>query len=213
MRSAVGGSGGWWCRRWLAALLVLGLPVTSPQDPAGTAPVLERASPERCYNDALAALRDRRLEDAEVAIETLGVRGGPRWLGLRDFLLGNLAFARCDRAAAQALGPEAEPFAFAPAVASAREAAAAWQDAAAQRRDWPAARRNAERAQQRLARLVEQQQEAAARQRAKRALGAPPPPPADPASLEQRLDERAAAKRGSRGAQPRGVQLQVERDW
>src|SRR5688500_6348050 len=77
---------------------------------------------------------------AEVGAEKAAGHGPREFTALRDFVLGNAAFARCDRAERQASGPDGRPAAFDAAIAHAVAAQSAWQRAAASRDDWPQAR-------------------------------------------------------------------------
>ncbi|MFO1050723.1 MAG: hypothetical protein U1F36_00745 [Planctomycetota bacterium] len=106
----------------------------------------DRAAPELSWNDALAALQAGDFRAAETAAEQAALRGGVRFAKLRDFLLGNTAFARCELAAKQATGPEAEPFAFDVAIAYAETARRQWEQCALDGIEGAAARRNVERA-------------------------------------------------------------------
>ncbi len=131
---------------------------------------LSDAAPEVAYNQALCALRAGLFEDAEAAAARLARAADLEMAARGCFLAGNVAFARATRAAAQARGAEAEPFAFAVAIRHAEEAARAFGRAAVTRDDWPAARRNVGRAQRLAERLREEQREAA-RQRERRTAG------------------------------------------
>ena len=88
------------------------------------------ASPELFYDLALAALAAGRFRDAEIAAEKAAARGGGEYVGLRDFLFGNSAFARCLSAAELAGRVEAGPVAFDAAILHARSAAGHWRRAA-----------------------------------------------------------------------------------
>lgn len=104
------------------------------------------ASPELLFNHALAALRAEHLTEAEAAAEKSAARGGGEFAGLRDFIAGSAAFARCVKAEYGADMPEAGPSEMDTAIAYAEAARKAWTRAVASRTDWPEARRNAERA-------------------------------------------------------------------
>ena len=117
------------------------------------------------HGQALSALRTGALVEAELAVEKLVARGGLDFAPERDFVLGVTAFVRCERAEAQASGPEAEPFAFDVAIAHAEAAQAAWQRAAIARGDWPEARRNLVRAMNKLDELRKKRQAAIERKR------------------------------------------------
>ncbi len=203
----------------------------------------ESAAPELLYNRALAALGAGELRAAEIAAEKAAARGGPEFAALRDFLLGNAAFARSVAASAQAAAPEAEPFAFDLAIAHAEAARRFWQRAALSRADWPEARRNVERVLLQLQDLRGRKEQAEKERKARARLPEPPPPQADPgpqdplargeeeglaplfepqpldrsADLVERLRERLARKenekRALRQAARRERQAGVEKDW
>jgi hypothetical protein len=118
----------------------------------------DSASAELLYDQALAALRAGDLAAADAALARMS-----GLVPLRDFLRGNVAFARCELAARQAQTAEAEPFAFEVAIAHAKTARGAWQDAAMSRPDWPEARRNVERAGLAIAKLQRLQEDAGRR--------------------------------------------------
>jgi hypothetical protein len=99
--------------------------------------------------DALRAIEALRAGDLEAAEAAAGGADA----ALRDFVRGNVAFARSERAEAAAARPGAPPSLLERAAADAEDALAFWRRAAASREDWPAARRNVERALLRLARL------------------------------------------------------------
>lgn len=152
--------------------------VTSGCDASGAA---ARAS----YEDALAALEEGDLDRAEAAAADAAERGGAAFDALRDFVDGNVAFARCEQAAAQAADAGAEPFAWDIAVKRCEKARDAWARAAATRADWPAARRNVERALLRLEKLRESRRKAGGgdRRKEKGGKGKPvviPPAPGKP---------------------------------
>ncbi|TAH34438.1 MAG: hypothetical protein EYC70_15975 [Planctomycetota bacterium] len=198
-----------------------------------------RAGAELLHNKALAALRAGDVAAAESAAEQAAARGGPEFAALRDFLLGNAAFQRCAAAAAQAAGPEAEPFAYDVAIAYAESARGAWQRAALRRTDWPEARRNVERALLKLEEL-RRQREAARRNREGDDRSQPRPQPVPPperpaeqaADLEQRpephrtelapeqvlrlfeiLERKEREKLGLRRSQRRTPRADVDKDW
>ncbi len=191
-------------------------------------------SAELLHDQALAALCAGRFSEAEAAAEQAAARGGPPFAALRDFLVGNVAFARCELAAAQASGPEAEPFAFDVALGQARRARSAWQRAAMSRSDWPAARRNVERALRRLEELEQARDEARRRAEEEKKKERPEPEAPPPATEEEeraieaqlaeltgeelrRLFERLAAKerekRELRRSQRERRSSEVEKDW
>ena len=194
------------------------------------------ASPEILYDRALAALRHGDLADADRSAAEAATRGGPEFAALRDFVRGNVAFARCLTAGLQASAPEAEPFAFDVAIAYGETARAAWQSAAASRADWPEASRNVERALVGLESLRRRKAEAEQkrqRQRERKPQPKPAPQERRPVSEEaplagpqnteiprtqvlgllDRLAAKEKAKLESRRTQ-RGVQPpDVEQDW
>ncbi len=187
------------------------------------------------YNKALAALRADTLNTAEGAADKAATLGGAEFTALRDFLRGNVAFARSAAAAKQAGSVESEPFAFDAALALGESARNAWQAAAMSRPDWPAARRNAERAVRWLEQL--QAQKAAAddqKSKAKKEPDAPKPklpppdenkkpepekPPTDELSRDEvrRLLDKLAAKEREkvrlRRSQQQAASIEVQRDW
>jgi hypothetical protein len=204
---------------------------TAAEQAAGDA-----ASGPLLYNRALAALRAGDLRVAESSAEKAAVRGGPELEGLGDFLLGNAAFARAERAKAESALREADPTALARAIAHAATARDAWQRAAASRADWPEARRNVERALLALDDLRKKKEEAEKnRQSKKEQPPEPPPPPPRPdeeieqdptaqpdpgelsaaqiAQLLARLDAKEREKRDLRRARQRVRDVAVERDW
>ncbi len=186
-------------------------------------------------NLALAALRVQRTSDAEEAARPLL---GSRELEDRafgEFLLGQAAFQRGERAAAAARLPDAEPMAWDSALRSMHVAAASWCRAAELRSGWPEALRNAERAQRRLAEL-KQLRDAAAPTPPKRTEPEPrPEPPERPAGqapeevqpelvhaalsaagmadLLRRLQAKEREKRSARQLLQRGAAVAGERDW
>jgi hypothetical protein len=201
----------------------------------------DAAPPELQFDLALAALRAGNLGLAEAAAERAAARGGARFAARREFLLGNVAFARCELAAAQAGGPEAEPFAFDAAIAFAERALRCWATAAADAAGWPAAERNAERALRRIASLHDRKRAAAERRperladprlRAGTAPQPEPPAPEDPGRLRrdpsvalsgagalpaERLLEQLARKEQQKQALRRELRRRsgatLERDW
>jgi len=165
--------------------------LTRAEEAAGS-----EAAPELVYDRALSALRAGALAEAETAAQRAALRGGAEFAARRDFLLGNVAFARCDLAQRAATAPGAEGGEYDAAIAQAEVARSAWQRAQVARPDWPAARRNAERAERRLAELEKLRGEAFERkkQREERpvlepeaAEGAPPPEPTDDTRTEEEL--------------------------
>lgn len=120
----------------------------------------EHATSELLYNRALAALHVGELRAAEISAEKAASRGGREFQELADFLLGNAAFVRCERAEAEAAMAEADPTALTRAIIHARSSIDFWQLAATRADDWPAARRNTERALLKLSELLEKKAEA-----------------------------------------------------
>lgn len=153
----------------------------------------EHAPPELWFDQALCALRAGRLDEAEAAGHRAALLGGDPFVGLRDFLIGNVAFERCALAERQAEAPLAEPMAWDVALAFADSARASWQAAAVSRPDWPEARRNVERALRRIEELLRRKEAAAAQ--AARAGSTEPrieesqAPPDSEAGPEERLTE------------------------
>jgi hypothetical protein len=126
----------------------------------------DEASPELLYNLALAAVRCGELEQAQAAAEEAATRGGPDFAARREFLLGNIAFARCEESIAEMNQPEALLSALDSAIAHADIAKSSWQRAALARSGWPEARRNVERALL-LEGALKRRKEAEARKKAK----------------------------------------------
>jgi hypothetical protein len=58
----------------------------------------ENAPASLLFNRALAALRIQKPKDAEISAERAAARGGKSGFALRDFILGNAAFLRAERA-------------------------------------------------------------------------------------------------------------------
>lgn len=202
----------------------------------------EAVSAELLFNKALAGLQAGALTEAESSAEQAAALGGPRFGTLRDFLLGNAAFARAESIERQAETPGAPPFAYDEALAMARSARRAWERAAMGRPDWPAARRNVERAlckaqaleQKKAARVQEQAERLAAGERPILVLGEDPEgeaaseeaeqtpvPQAESAGLSQgelqRLFEALETREREKLDLRRAGRLErgraVERDW
>ncbi len=157
------------------------------------------ASAELLYDRALAALRAGDHRDAEASAKASAARGGAEFEGLRDFVLGNVAFARCELAEAQAKAVESEPFAFDVALKQAESARAGGPAAATTREDWPAARRNVERALRKLEQLREAKAAAERKSRKEpdarpRPRPAPPPPPPLPSAKPDAADATIGAE-------------------
>jgi hypothetical protein len=214
-------------RRAVVLLFVL-LAACGGEDPAA-----------RSFDAALAALRAGDLDRARSAAEAAATEGGPAFAGARDFVRGNVAFARSEAAEAAAARPGADPTTMEAARSFAEDALAAWRSAASSRADWPAARRNVERALLRLARLREKKS-AGGKEGPKPPTpkDAPPdlppplpPPPKDPpadlpaaydpvdlppervAALLEVLRKKEAERRDVRKATRRETSRGVERDW
>jgi hypothetical protein len=157
---------------------------------------------------------------------------------LRDFVRGNVAFARSERAEAAAARPGAPPSLLERAAADAEDALAFWRRAAASREEWPEARRNVERALLRLARLRGKKTEGGPGgrkpERPPEERPAPPPRPPDTAggepgpeaevdvselppervlALLEALRRREAEKRALRQERRRAAGGGAERDW
>lgn len=201
----------------------------------------DAASAELLYDRARAALAVGELVEAQIAAEKAAARGGDRFLALRDFLEGSVAFERCLRAEVMVSGPDARPGAFDRPIRRAREARDAWIRAAASRADWPQARRNLERALLKLEQLERQQAELRqqdvqdeqkkddrnrpdprlADQRQREERGSAPEldliddelTPEQVLALFERLDEKEREKGALRRAQRRVRQQDVEKDW
>ena len=120
----------------------------------------ESAPAELAYDRALAALRAGKIDESESAADEAAARDGPGFAALRDFLRGNIAFARCLAAEVETFRPGAGASAYDEGIAHAETARKAWERAAASRDDWPEARRNAERAVLAAARLAARKAEA-----------------------------------------------------
>lgn len=199
----------------------------------------ENAFPELLYNRALAALRAGELRVAEISAEKAAARGGRRFQGLCDFLLGNAAFTRCLRGAAETELTSPDPTAFERAIGSCRNAIEFWQRAAAGRPDWPQARRNVERALLKLDELRDKKAEAQRQRQSKKAKPPKPKLEDDPnarkeqeeidkvkrqkelisltpeqlAQLLERLAQTEREKRRVRRDRQRVRTIAAERDW
>jgi len=197
--------------RALDRLLLLALLLAAALAAKGVARAAGGGAPAagRLYDQALAALEAGEPRSAEVAAEELAAWGGAEHGPLADFLLGNCAWARCERAARLAGRPDAGPDAFLPALRAAEDARDAWLRAARARADWPAARRNVERALRRLELLRDQHR--SARERALR-RGVERPREA-PQPLLERLAEEEREKLDLRRARRRALRPSVEKDW
>jgi hypothetical protein len=186
---------------------------------------------ELLVDEALAALGAEDLGAAENA--AANARSDADVAPVADFVLGNVAFARCALAEKQASTIEAEPFAFDAAIAFADTARNRWTAAAASRDDWPAARRNAERAAVKADDLRRRRIDASDKRRRSRTPPSPRPAPAKPTDAKEpaaqadeipltreqvlALFEQLAAKEkeklASRRARRERSGGEVERDW
>jgi hypothetical protein len=193
------------------------------------------ASTALLHDLALAALRARRAHDAEAAMLQLAARGDPEHLALRDFVRACAAFLRSEQAEAAANLADAEPGAFATAIAECEQAIALWQQAIVQRSAWPAAARNVARAQQKLAALRAQKAAADRQRRANKKLDGEPeqdvaaPEPQSPElpalpqqnlltaeqlqQLARRLEQKEQEKRSARRQEQLANRQPGERDW
>jgi hypothetical protein len=196
------------------------------------------SSPEVFYDRALAALRVGQWDVALEAASEAAARGGPEFAARRDFVRGNVAFARSEEAEAEAARPGADPTARERAQAHAEDAVAAWRSAAMSAPDWPEACRNVERALLRLDRLRERRTDGGQPDRPSDPKpgpsppGEPPPPPPDPGEEEappgpeakelapgdvlrllERLKEKEREKVALREARRAAPAKGVERDW
>ena len=190
----------------------------------------DRASPELLYDRALAALQIGERDVAEASVAEAARRGGPEFAALRDFVRGNVAFARS----------QLDGLARDSTIALLEDALAAWRAAAASRPDWPEARRNVERALLRLESLRERRVDGRRDDPGRRPSPPtpgrpdqppPPPPPSERAGPEaardveaselspsdvrrlfERLREKEREKLALR-AQERARGGEVERDW
>ena len=197
----------------------------------------DKAPVQLLQNVALAALRAHALRTAEIAAETAAARGGVALYGWRDFLLGNVAFARSERAEAEADLANADPTALVQAIRSAQAARRFWQSACTHD-DRPAARRNVERALRRVQTLRRKKAAAEKARKAQRATTKPkrnedatnPTREAEEAKLQAqrakrslsdqdlaamlgRLDELERQKRRLRRGRRRALQSDVRQDW
>lgn len=152
----------------------------------------EQASPELLGNVALAALRQRRPADAEVAARRLLEFDNAADQSLAEFLLGQAVFERATMAEMAASLTDAEPGAWQSAVDAAVRAMHHWQVAAElrDRGSWPEATRNAERAWRRIQDL--RQKRDAAQQESKSEPAPKPKPPAPEAVDQPEIPEIAS---------------------
>jgi hypothetical protein len=150
-------------------------------------------------NLALAALAADEIDLAKKAAERLGVEGGSADdVAWRDFLLGNLAWRRSERAELLARGPVPPAGALEQAIAQTEAAAAAWKAADEGRSSlWPEAQRNVVRATARLDALRAMAEASESSQ----PLAPPEPPPLDETRRQdlmqqlERLDRRREERR------------------
>ena len=193
------------------------------------------AGAELLFNKALAALRAGEPSLAESAADRAAAKGGADFAAFRDFLRGNIAFLRCEKAELQAFAPLAPASAFDPAIAFAEAAADFWRRAALLRTDWPEARRNAERALLKVEELRKKKDDAAKdpRDRKKNDEERPNPPSPDDQPEEVRkpvappkeltpdevrrlweaLKRKDAEKAKLRRLQQQALRTPAERDW
>ena len=191
----------------------------------------EDPSPEVLVNRTLAALGAGDLPDAASSAERVAGGDGPELARVGDFLLGNVAYARCEIAEKQAATPEAEPFAYDIAIEYGKTARDSWKRAVASREDWPEARRNVERALLRLRSLETQKAE---KEQARKPIPKPmpriilrPPEDDDPdpeaqltelrpeqvLALLEKLGEKEKEKRELRRSHRGERMAKVEKDW
>ncbi|MHC4837983.1 MAG: hypothetical protein ACYTF3_07335, partial [Planctomycetota bacterium] len=150
-------------------------------------------------NLALAALAADELDLAEETAERLAVEGGSSYdVAWRDFLLGNLAWRRSERAELLARGPVPPAGALEQAIAQAEAAAEAWKAADEGRGSlWPEAQRNVARAAARLDALRAMAEASESSQ----PQAPPEPPPLDETRRQdlmqqlERLDRRREERR------------------
>lgn len=150
-------------------------------------------------NLALAALDADELDLAEEAAERLAVQGGSSYdVAWRDFLLGNIAWRRSERAELLARGPVPPAGALEQAIAQTEAAAAAWKAAEGGGGSlWPEAQRNVARAAARLDALRAMAEASESSQ----PLAPPEPPPLDETRRQdlmqqlERLDRRREERR------------------
>ena len=188
------------------------------------------------YDMALCALRAGQLDRCEAAAEASSEGGDPEFVALRNFLIGNVAYARCEQVEMLALRPEAEPFLLEQALEHVEQACESWRAAALGRPDWPAARRNLERALVKRAKLenIQREREEQKQETPPEELPEPPPPepeaprhdvqedaqeelgllsPEELTQMLQRLDRNQEEKRALRRLDREKGRGRVERDW
>lgn len=152
----------------------------------------ETAAPALRSNYALAALHQKRPQDAEQVMRPLLEHPAAHERQEAEFVLGMAALLRGEMAAAAAALPDAEPMAWQAAVDAASRAVGHFGRAAERDGGWPEALRNAERAWRRgeAWRQARDQNRPEAKKE-----DAPPPPPAptDDRPLEEQLPELSIA--------------------
>jgi hypothetical protein len=194
----------------------------------------ESASAVLCHDAAIAAWRAGDLRAAELSIERAARADAGRFAGLRDALLGNLAFGRAEIAAAQAAAVESEPFALDLAIGYAESAQRLWSARALAEPSDAAALRNAERATILLSKLRADRaaREDKAKQGGKakenlvppdqpqpqpdsRTEGSSPPEaaPVDPARIAELLLTKEREKDRRRAVRRDTKSKSVEQDW
>lgn len=122
----------------------------------------DSAPAELCFNRALAAYRAQDYVDAKAASERAAQRGALDFDVRRDFLSGLIGMRRSETLAQQAAAPEAEPFAWEVALAEARRASRAFEQAAERPLERARALRNYERSLRWLQELERRRAEAEA---------------------------------------------------
>jgi hypothetical protein len=133
------------------------------------------------HNRAVSALRAGDLVAAEISAEKAAAKGGADFEARRDFVLGNAAFARCEKDEFAAMGPRGAA-AIEAAIVHAENARGFWRRAAAGRLDWPEARRNVERARIKLDALKLKRDELTP--------ASPPPKPKPPPPRDRTVPRR-----------------------
>ncbi len=111
------------------------------------------------FNHALAALSVGELGESRVALELSCAWGGLRFETIRTFLLGNIAFAHCEKMEKLSQRVEAGLPAHDSAITWANSAIAHWAEALNEKKHWPEAIRNIERAKRKLQILERSRQE------------------------------------------------------
>ena len=155
---------------------------------------------EDLYNRAQRALSQGALGQAAIDAERMAAHGGPAFYGLRDFLLGNCAFLKARKAAAQAEIASADPTSIVQAIEGIMTAQAQWKRAALSRPNWLAARKNLLRADAELIRLRERKAELEAARKAKQNRS-PKKKAQGPRETEERQARMQSEARGLNRAQ------------